>query len=349
MKRRWLPQYVSEYRDRHGKARYRFRRKGSPTYHFKQPPGTEGFRVEYQACLAAEAPPAGVGRFTPGSISDLIARLYASPGWRGMRASSQRTFRGIYERFREEHGDKPVALVQTRHLDAILGKMADRPSAANNLRKALKRLFAYAVKLGLRSDNPAANTDYFRIQGEGWHTWTEDEIAAFEARWALGTKPRLALALMLYTGQRKSDVIKLGRQHVEKDGRLRLRQEKTGAWVSIRIHSALKAAIEAMPAAHMTFLVTEFGKPFTAAGFGNWFRDKCDQAGLPQCSAHGLRKAMSRRLAELGATNMEGRAITGHKTDRMFAHYAERADQGRLADRAMANLEDGFATSREKQ
>lgn len=346
MTRRWLPDNVTEYKDRHGKPRYRWRRKGFPTHHFQNVPGTEAFRTELAACLSGE--PAKIERATPGTIDALCAAFYASPAWRGnMRESSKRTYRSIIERFRTAHGTKPVALIETRHLDAILGKMADRPAAANNLRKTLKRLFDFAVKNGMRKDNPAILTDSYRIAGDGFHTWTDDEIAQFEGHWKLGTKPRLALALMLYTGSRKSDAITLGRQHIDGD-RIRIRQIKTGAWVSLRIHSELRAAIDAMPTTNMTFLVTEFEKPFTVAGFGNWFRKRCDEAGLPQCSSHGLRKAMSRRLAELGATMLQGRAVTGHKTDKMFAHYAEQADRARLADAAMANLETGFANTDKK-
>jgi integrase len=106
------------------------------------------------------------------------------------------------------------------------------------------------------------------------------------------TKARLAFALLLHTGQRRSDVVKMGRPHI-KQGRLMVRQTKTGASVSIPINMELQSALNAMPGDNLTLLLTEFGKPFTSNGFGNWFRARCDEAGLPQCSAHGLRKAMS--------------------------------------------------------
>lgn len=336
-KKRWLPDHVTEYHDRHGKPRYRFRRAGFPTYSFKSSPGTPEFMTEYRACVERVAVPT-TARTTPGTFDDLISRYYASPAWRGrMKPSSQATYRNIIERFRAKHGDKPVAKVETRHLDKILGDMADRPAAANNLRKVLKRLFAYAVKIGLRRDNPAAATDSFKA-GDGFHTWTEEEIAQFEERWALGTKPRLALALLLYTGQRRSDIIRMGRKDV-RDGRIVVTQQKTGNSGAIGMLSELREAIEAMPVIGVeTFLITEFGKPFTAAGFGNWFREQCDAAGLTHCTSHGLRKAMSRRLAESGATPAQGRAVTLHKTDREFAYYAQMADQQLLADEALANL-----------
>ena len=358
--KRPLPLYVSEFADRHGKYRLRFRRKGQATYYFRNPYPSDAFWEEYAACRSGVAAPkieAGAGRARHGSIDDLIIRFYRSPGWQGMtKESSRRTYRSIIEQFRAKHGTKPVAGVRVEHLDAILGGMGATPSAANNLRKVLRRLFAYAVKIGLRPDNPALLTDSFKIHSSGFHTWTEEEIEQFQARHPIGTKARLALELMLWTGQRgRSDVARFGRQHVEK-GRIRLRQTKTGTPQFIKIEPPLQAAIDAMPAGNMTFIVTEFGKPFTPAGFGNWFRDRCDEAGLPQCSAHGLRKAMSRRLAELGASHSEGKAVTGHKTDREFSRYAAEADQVHLSDRAldrlarekMANPTKRLATKRAK-
>lgn len=350
--KRPFPRYVSEFEDSRGKWRLRFRRKGQRTYYFKARNTREaGFWEEYSACLKGDAAPhvePGSGRAKHGTIDDLVTRFYRSPGWQGMtKESSRRTYRSIIERFRAKHGSKPVAAVKVEHLDAILGAMRETPAAANNLRKVLKRLFAYAVKIGLRADNPALLTDSFKSERGGFHTWTEAEIAQFEARHPIGSKARLAMALMLWTGQRRSDVIGMGRQHLE-NGRIRVRQQKTGKALLLPIAPELKAVLDAVPAGQMTFLVTEFGKPFTAAGFGNWFRARCDEAGLPQCSAHGLRKAMSRRLAEFGSTHSQGKAVTGHVTDKEFTRYAADADQVALADQAMANLSTGLAKSRRK-
>jgi integrase len=173
-----------------------------------------------------------------------------------------------------------VADLEPVNVSALLGKKASTVSAANMLRKQLLRLLDYAITLRIRTDNPVRVTKPYRIKTNGFHTWTEEEIAAFEARHPLGTKARLALALMLWTGQRRSDAIRMGRQHVAK-GRLRVRQQKTDTALSLPILPPLAAAIAAMPSDNMTFLVTAYGKPFTPAGFGNWFRDRCDEAGLP--------------------------------------------------------------------
>jgi integrase len=349
MPRKWLPDNVSAYDDRHGKKRYRFRKKGLPPHTFRNAPGTREFMEEYEAAknAIAEVQP----RFAPFTYDALIASYYRTPKWLAMKPSSRRTYQGIIERFRKTNGTKDARRVTTAAIDAKLAKMADTPAAANNLRKTLAKLHRHAIKLDWRKDNPVDATDGYK-PGKGWHCWTEGEIAQFEARWPLGTRERLAMALLLYTALRKSDMVTVGRQHRSGD-QLDLRHEKNDSDTAIPIAPQLAAALDAMPGTTLTYLVTEFGKPFTPNGFGNWFRDRCDKAGLPHCSAHGLRKAMSRRLAESGATPFEGRAITGHKTDKQFAYYAEQASKKTLAGAAMgkmvANLGDPVSQRKPKK
>lgn len=333
-RRRWLPDNVSEYRDRHGKRRWRFRKKGLPTYHFKNPPGSDEFREELRAArLAVSSPSRELPAF---SYDRLIASYYTTPKWLAMKPSSQNTYRGIIERFRAKNGSKDVRKVTAAHIDAKLAKMADRPAAANNLRKALNRLHRHAVKLGWRTDNPIDFTDAYP-SGSGFHCWTESELKAFDQCWPVGTKERLAKELMLWTSLRRSDVIRVGRQH--RDGnKLRLQHAKNSSSTVIPIAAPLLRAIEAMPAEHMTYLVTEKGHPYsTGNSFANWFKRACVKAGIPHCSPHGLRKASARQLAESGSTTLQGRAVTGHKSDRVFQHYAASADQEVLAEQAMAN------------
>lgn len=341
MPRRWLPENVTDYKDRHGKVRYRFRRKGCPTYSFRHAPGTEGFREEYEAARQGVVEPQA--RFVPFTYDALIASYYRTSKWLGMRASSQATYRGILERFRKTNGGKDVRGVTAGAIDAKLGRMSDTPAAANNLRKSLNRIHRHAVKLGWRTDNPVEATDAFKA-GKGWHCWTEDEIAAFKARWPLGTRERLALELLLGTALRESDVVSVGRQH-RQGGELALSHGKNDSDTTVPIGPDLQAAMDAFDSGNLTYIATKYGKPFTVKGFYNWFKRACVKAGLPHCSPHGVRKATSRRLAEAGATPLEGRAVTGHKTDRMFAYYAESANKRTLAGVAMgkvvANLDVG--------
>lgn len=341
MKRRPLPKYVTAHRDQHGKLRLRFRRKGFKPHYLKNEFGSALFFAEYQACLdGIESRPLEIGaeRTKAGTVSALVVAYYRSPEFRGLKATTQATYRGIIERFRVEHGDKRIALIQRQHVKAIIGAKASTPAAANNLLRLVKTLMIFAVDIGMRGDDPTARLRGFRVRGDGFHSWTEDEIAAFEARHPIGSKARLALALLLYTGQRRSDVVRLGWQHLD-GAQLVVRQQKTGTALRIPVHPALWSILEATPRDNLAFLTTSFGKAFTAAGFGNWFRERCDEAGLTGCAAHGLRKAASRRLAEAGATNQEIKSITGHRTEKEVARYTAAADQARMAERAMTMIE----------
>lgn len=341
MKRRTLPKFCSEFADRHGKIRVRFRRKGFATYYFRAVPFTPAFMEEYRACLDGLAAPAiqpGADGIIPGSFNDLIARYYRTPEWLSPGDRTRLIYRGVIERFRAAHGHRLVAELTYDKATILLGRMWETPTAANIMRKVLRRLVRYSVQIGMRRDNPLDATKPFKIKSEGFHTWTDDEVRQFEARHPLGTKPRLAMALLLQTAQRKSDAIRMGRQHVS-GGKIAVTQVKTGTRLLLPMLPDLLAAIEAMPADNMTYLVTAYGKPFTSNGFGNWFRVQCDAAGLPNCSAHGLRKTALRRMAEAGFTQQEIKAWSGHRGDSEVALYTRDANQAGIAQGAAAKLE----------
>lgn len=356
MRRRLLPKYVTAFLDRHGRERLRFRRKGFEDYYFKAKYGTDPFRDEYRACLdgAANKIRPGADKIVPGTIHDLIARYCAVPSRLGPSATTQNKIRNILEKFRAEHGQRFVDDVEFEHIDAIIAakqkkkkvgkRMEGGDEAARKLRKELVRLFDFAVKSRMRATNPVIQSERVKVppsqRSKGFHTWTEPEIAQYRAHHKLGTKARLAMELMLWTDQRRIDAIRMGRQHIT-DGRIKITQSKTGKELLIPVAPQLLEAIVAMPkgkGSHLCFLVTEWGKPFTNAGFGNWFRDQCDAAGLPQCSAHGLRKATMRRMAELGLSNQSMKAVSGHSKDDEVARYTREASQKHLADGAIKKL-----------
>ena len=166
----------------------------------------------------------------------------------------------------------------------------------------------------------------------------------FEQRHLVGTKARLALVLLLFLGVRRGDVVTLGRQHV-KDGWLRMVPRKTR---HRRLENSEKPILPPLadiiargPTGDLTFLVTKFGKPFTAAGFGNWFRDRCDEAALPQCSAHGLRKAGATIAAENGATDRQLMALYDWASEKQANTYTASANRKRLAGDAAKYLVSG--------
>jgi len=222
------------------------------------------------------------------------------------------------------------------------------PEAANNRMKAIRAVFKWGVrKKGsdgkpLAPGNPARDVPYLKSNNpSGYHTWSLDEVHQFEERHPIGTKARLALALFLCTGQRRSDITRLGRQHV-RNGKLTFTQYKgrnrKPKRLTLPILPALQRIIDASPCGEMTFLVNDLGRPFTDAGFGNWFRDRCVEAGVPG-RAHGLRKAGATIAANNGATPHQLMAIFGWDTLKMAEAYTRGADQQRLAQSAMHMLD----------
>lgn len=335
-----LPPHVQGFTDRHGKPRYYFRRAGSPRVALPGLPYSPEFMAAHAAAMGGEGMKIDVGasRTIPGTINALTVAYFNSPAFSTLSATTRATYRGIIENFRGEHGDKRVQLLQGPHIARMMAKKAATPAAANNLLRMLRLLMRFAVVQGWRRDDPTIGLKAFKMRAGGFHTWTEDEIALFEAKYSVGTRARLALGLLLYTAQRRSDVVLMGRQHIRNEV-LTITQQKTGAHVEIPVLSDLRKILDSTPSDHLTFLVAAGGKPFTAAGFGNWFREMCGKAALPKnCAAHGLRKAASRRLAEAGCTAHQIMAITGHKTLREVTRYTEAVDRSGLARAAMAKL-----------
>jgi integrase len=337
--------YVHEYRDRHGKVRRYFRRAGSRRIPLPGRPGSKDFMTAYNAALAGyvvrETKTFGKSRSAPGSLSAAIAGYYADNSFTGeLAGETQQQRRRILERFRKEHGGKPIALIEKVHIAKMLGEKT--PAAALNWLTAIRGLMQFAVKVGMLQHDPTAGIDRVKLPNtEGHHSWTDDEIAQYEAKHPIGSRARLAMALVLNTALRGSDIVTLGPQHI-RNGIITVRPRKTarstGTTLHIPVHPALAEVLARTPTQHLTFLTTEAGEPFGRPGLSSKFRDWCDEAGLPHCSAHGLRKAQLRRLAEAGCSVHEIAALSGHKTLSEIRRYTEAVDQARLAKAAIARL-----------
>src|SRR5215831_10944016 len=336
-----LPKYVQAWVDgRDGRAYYYLRRRGYPRVRLPGLPWSPSFMAAYEAAMRGPRTAIGAGRVKPGSVAAVIAEYFDSQTFfTSKSAGTQRMRRGILERFRAAYGERPFALLPAEWIEALLD--AKPPHAARSWLMTLRSLCQFAVARRYLRADPTANIKLRKIEGDGFHTWTEDEITQFEAHHHIGTKPRLALALLLYTGERRSDVVKMGRQHI-KDGVLTVKQQKTGKALAIPVHPDLQVVLDATPSEHLTFLVTATGKPYGGNHFSETFREWCDAAGLPKrCKPHGLRKAACRRLAEAGCSANEIMAISGHATMKELIRYTKAADRARLARNALAKAITG--------
>lgn len=353
MPKRWLPENVTSYADRHGKTRYRFRKAGYKTHSFTAMPGTEAFREEYAAACQQETGvrSAGIRHVVAGTFDELIGLYYQTSDFRGLSPWSQTTYRGIYERWRatttksgRRYGSAFVRDLTAAHVEQMMADMLPARAAANTLRKRLGTLMKLAVKRGIASTNPVRDSSPIAGKTTGFHTWTEDEIAAYQAQHPLGSTARLTLELMLWTGQRISDARVMGPPSI-RGKRLVVDQKKLQGKVvlSLPIMPALAESILATPTRGLVFILNEYGAPFTEKGLGNKMRQWCDEAGLPHCTAHGLRKAAARRFAEAGCSNQQIKSWTGHTTDSEVARYTAAVSQQAMSDAAadmlLANLQ----------
>jgi integrase len=333
---------VEDY-DRHGNVRVYVRRHGRKI-RIRETPGTEEFMAAYRSALECGSPgaPQKPKAVTPGSLRQLIEHYYQSAEYRCLGKDTRRVRKGILDGLCEDHGGKPFALMEPQHVRALRDQKADFPEAANARVKALRQVFKWAVEAGRADRNPAREVPYLRPNNpEGFHAWSIEEVQQFEARHPVGTKARLALALLLYTGVRRSDAVRLGPQ-MERDGSLCFRETKGQAQRvkdrEIPILLELRSVLDATPSGHLNYITTAFGKPYTPAGFGNWFRRRCNEAGLQHCSAHGLRKAGATIAADNGATEHQLMAIFGWDSPKQAALYTRKANRKRLAAEAMHKL-----------
>jgi integrase len=332
--------YVHEITDRHGHRRAYFRKRGHPSVALPLPIGSRAFVEAYQAAIEGAPQPVS-GRTKPGTIAALVEHYYASRLWTELSPQSQRTYRHILDHFVREHGHRLVKQMEAKHVEAIIGSKASTPTAANKLRKLLGLLMRVAILNGYRKDNPVTAVKGIKIKSKGHRTWTDEEIAAFEAHFPIGTEARLAFALLLWTGQRRGDVVRMGPDHV-RDGIITITQQKTGEVVDIPILPALQFVLGNVQRRRITptFIVTEYGQAFSEAGFTNKFRDWCKAAGLPRgLSPHGLRKAFCCVSAEAGLTPHQIMSISGHRTLTEVTRYTAAVNRKKLAIEGMRMIE----------
>jgi integrase len=317
---------------------YHYFRRGNVNIRLPGAPGSKTFMDAYAAALDGPAAPVGADKVIRGSMTALAADWYGSNGYTSLSASSQRTYRRLLEAFLADHGHRLVSQLEPQHLLRILAKMSATPAQANALRNVLRQLLQHGFDNGWRKDNPIRDVKRLKYAKKPFATWSEEDIGKYEARWPTGTRARLALALLLYTGQRRSDVIRMGPQHV-RGAFIAVRQQKTGNQLEIPIHVDLRLELAEAPPGHLAFLMTELGKPFASGNaFYNWFMECAEKAGIaPGLSPHGLRKATCCRLAEAGCTPHEIAAVVGMSL-KMVEHYTKGVNQRRLADAAVVRL-----------
>lgn len=321
--------------NRHGKTVWYYRYGKGPRIRlrgeYESPLWLEDYAAARRGQDRSSTPPTHKG-----TMRWLIARyeesgrfLRLSPETRKMRS---RVLKGICE----TGGDVAFASVTSRDIMAGRVRREATPFAAMNYVKIMSQLFGFAVDAGYVEENPAAKVDKSAPASEGHHVWTIEEVQQYQAKYPVGTQARLAMDLLLYTGLRRADAVRLGRQHV-KDGVIRFRATKNGVEIVIPVLKPLADSIAATKTGDLAFLITSHGRPWVKESFGTWFGERCAEAGVPG-RAHGLRKAGATFAANNGASEYQLAAMYGWKNPRMAEVYTKKVNRSKLAEQAANSL-----------
>lgn len=326
--------YLHEFKDRHGTVRRYVRRFGK-RYALRADPSDQEFLTEYQAAIELLQP--GHAKPMAGTWHALVTEYLGSAAFKQLKERTQSENRREVERVREKWGKHPVNRLATRHILKWQDELADMPGKANNMLACLKMLLTFGRRRGYIHNDPAAGVD--ELAGGSYRSWTDKEIATFEAKWPRGTRERLIFDLALYTGQRRGDLIVMTRHHIDRDV-MGVVQEKTGERIAIPVHENLKASITAYRSKGMALLQRDDGAPLKVRELHEIFSAAIKSAlgKESDCVLHGLRYSAARRLAEAGASAHEIMAVTGHRTLGMVEKYTREANKDRLARSAIEKL-----------
>jgi integrase len=338
---RKLEPFVYRERTRHGKWVFYFRRgKGKRTRLPDPFTDEDAYRSAYLAAVSRKAPPRSA-HIAAGSLAWLIERYCESGVYQnGFSEATRRQRDNIFKGVIKNAGHLPIPLMDKERIEAGLEARKHTPSQARNFLDAMKGLCRWAKKAGLIATDPTLGVENpSRPKGDGFPPWTDDDVAAYELRWAEGTKERVWLAVLLNTGLRRGDAVRLGRQHI-KDGLIALKTEKTGTIVYLPVFADLERTVRIGPTGDLTFIVGGSGKPLTKESFGNLFRVACNKAGVAK-SAHGLRKFAATRAAEHGLSVAELEAMFGWTGGTMASFYTKEANRQRLALSAAGKMGNG--------
>ncbi|MDE0922528.1 tyrosine-type recombinase/integrase [Aurantimonas coralicida] len=331
------PPFVQREVSRHGKIVWYFRRGDGPRVRLPGDFQSAEWTKAYERALTGSQEAEQRERTASGTLQWLVDRYMQSAPFLTLAPSTQRMRANVLKSVCRTGGRLKLSAITRQTMAAGRDRRASTPFAAITFLKTMSQLFDWAVDADYMATNPAKDVKRPATRSEGFRPWEDEHIIAYCEAYPIGTRERLAMDLMLFTGLARSDAIRVGRQHV-RDGVIEYRREKTSAPIYIAILPPLMTSIEASPTGDMAFLVTTWGKPWgSAASFGNTFSDWCRAAGLP-VRAHGLRKRIATIMAEGGASNRLLDSFFGWSSPGMAAHYTRRADARAMALKAAEGL-----------
>jgi integrase len=340
------PPYLHRQVTRHGKTVWYVRVGKGSRVRIRAEFGSPDFDAEYQAAVTGTPRPKIKGAPSVDSLAWLIVRYRETTAWMALAMATRRQRENIFKHIIESAGDKPYRKIDSAAVTAGRDRRADTPAQARNFLDAMRGLFRWAAEAKLVKHDPTLGVrNPPRKASDGFMPWTEEHVAQYQERWPIGTRQRVWLDVLLYSGLRRGDAVRYGRQHVH-NGVGRIKTEKSGFTVTavVPVLPVLAETLAAGPCGDLTFIVGERGQPLTKESFGNAFREACRAAGV-QGSAHGVRKVAATTAANNGATNSQLKALFGWTSDAMPTLYTRAADRERLGREAGHMLANENRTS----
>lgn len=346
------PPYLQKEKNRHGNLRWYFRKGKGLRVRVLGVFGSPEFDRNYQAALRGDAPnPVPVPVSSQGSLRWLWEQYLDSKDWASLKASTRRARLNIMRTVLANGGDE-----QYNGIDLVASRDSRTSSQGRNFLDAVRGMYRWGIKARIISEDPSADVpNPPRTETDGFPAWDKEDVEKFRERWPLGTKERVWLDVLLYTGARRGDAVRLGRQHVQTlphpDTKAptkvitfrteKKRMNKEAVEVTIPILPKLQRTLDAGPCGDLAFIVGDRGRPLIKETFGNQFHAACLKAGIDK-SAHGVRKIAAQTAAEDGATSHELMAIFGWLTIAMAERYTKKAAYRKMSMRSGHKLAGSY-------
>lgn len=332
------PRYLQKQITRHGQVTWYVRMGRGPKVRIRGVYGSDEFNANYDAAVTGKQP-AKPGEASSGTLSWLLKQYRETKAWGDLSNATRKQRENIFKAVEALSGKHDLKWIDNAAIQAGIERRKDTPAQARHFLDAMRGLFTWAVKAKHVPVDPTIGEKVAKPKTKGFPVWDDEDVAKFEARWPIGTRERVMFDVFRYTGLRRGDAAKLGRQHI-KNGVIVLDTEKTGTRVEIPVMDELDATMKAGPIGALAIIATLDGNPLKKESLGNMFADACREAGVRK-SAHGLRKLAATNLANAGATVAELEAIFGWEGGRMASLYTRAADRRANAARGMQKLKKG--------
>lgn len=319
---------------RHGKTVWYVRNGHGPRIRINGTYGTPEFEEAYRLAMSGDLPQTA-SAISKGTLGWLWMLYRQTAAWTDLSLATRKQRERIMRQVLATGGDVALSKITPRAIQQGIERR--KAFAARHFVDTMRGMFKWAVTVEHVSADPTAGKSVRKPKTRGFPEWTEEELDQYAARWPLGTRERVMWGVFCFSGLRRGDAARLGKQHI-RNGVITIDTEKNNTRVTIPVLPELAEILAAGPLGELSVIASKKGQPMRKEVVGTLFKRACIAAGIPGKSAHGIRKAAATRAANNGATVAALEAIFGWQGGQMAALYTRAADRRRLAAEHMEKL-----------